>query len=417
MPAKIYIPIFSLSAAAKAFSKNGQNPGCGGTGFTSIRLAFYLAEAEPSWEIFVVNFSGMQFIDAPDNLYQLEGESLDQLFKEYLNKDDPFVVISPLSVLKKASKNFLIQYKSRIIPWIRHPFSADLNFIKIGFPAYVCVGNYQYESLKYYYKYLWHIQNIFVAPGGKFHLKKFPEGTAKDPLRLVSLGALVPGKGYLEIARQWSAIKKSYPSAELHVIGAAETYGAKSENKYVPAERKFAAEILRYIPEKDLLNNKVVFYGNLGEEKFEIISKCHIALLNPTGKTEAFPSSPLECMAAGVPVIASADYGMSDSMRFFSELSLKNPGQIVDKIKYLEKRPGVYAEMQKRSIAVAGWFELQHEIILIRWLNLIKLILCDQFENIGSAAPYMPFYGSRFKLIYRVGLNYLKAVKGLSTKW
>ncbi|BAU43991.1 glycosyltransferase [Leptolyngbya sp. O-77] len=138
----------------------------------------------------------------------------------------------------------------------------------------------------------------------------------------------------------------------------------------------------------------------MGEEKFDIIQKCDLAILNPTGYTEAFPASPLECMACGVPVIASDDHGMSDCMRFFPELVLRSPQDIVHRVEWLVADPLRYLEIQHRAIAIAQWFHLQRAVILTRWIRLLEAIL-DSTDTKLDLAPMLPFYGSRRKLMIR----------------
>ena len=70
--------------------------------------------------------------------------------------------------------------------------------------------------------------------------------------------------------------------------------------------------------------DSVNFLGLISEsEKDKVLKESDIALLNPTGKSEAAPASPLECYCYGIPVIAGGDFGAFDNMKDFSELDLK----------------------------------------------------------------------------------------------
>ena len=62
-----------------------------------------------------------------------------------------------------------------------------------------------------------------------------------------------------------------------------------------------------------------------------------LAIVNPTGTGEAFCATILEWHSLGVPVISSLNYGMSDMMRYFKELTINNPKQINKKIIYYLK--------------------------------------------------------------------------------
>ncbi len=168
----------------------------------------------------------------------------------------------------------------------------------------------------------------------------------------------------------------------MHVIGSCSTYGDEPESTLIPTALSYADEILSYISEEDISNGSVIFHGNLGEEKFDIIRQCNFAILNPTGKTEAFPASPLECMSFGLPVIASDDYGMSDAMRFFPELVIKKPSEILERIEWLVADEMRYKEMQQRSIAVAKWFDSQFDQINTRWVRLIEAVFDGNYKNL-----------------------------------
>ena len=71
------------------------------------------------------------------------------------------------------------------------------------------------------------------------------------------------------------------------------------------------------------------------------MQRCDLAVVNPTGSGEAFCASILEWYSLGIPVISSLNYGMSDMMRYFDNLTIKNPTQINQEIIYfknLDKR-------------------------------------------------------------------------------
>ena len=67
----------------------------------------------------------------------------------------------------------------------------------------------------------------------------------------------------------------------------------------------------------------IKFLGLFSKEKNLILKHSDVALLNPSGKSEAAPASPLECYCYGIPVIAGGDYGAFDNMKYFPELDFK----------------------------------------------------------------------------------------------
>ncbi len=419
--ATIYIPLFIPEYHSnKRYSTFCMNPGIGGTQFTALKLALFLAKYEKNWTVNVVNSYQLNIINSPNNLNQIICDT----FEEFLSLPEVIngkytVIVAYRQLLQKAKFKSLNIMRNRIIAWSRHPFDIKLKRIGLSFAAVVCVGTYQYYSMKKLYSSLWHIQNIFIEPDNKPALLDLPS-IANDTLRLLYLGALSPGKGFLHIAKAWNTIKNTYQSAELHVIGSGSLYGEKSNYDIIPADKVFADKIFTYIPKQDIVDKKVIFYDNLGENKFEIMQKCHVALLNPTGKTEAFPASPLECMSLGIPVIAANDYGMSDTMRFFPELALEKPEDIPCYVEKLVNDENRYLELQQRAITVSSWYALQLPQIITRWKRLINMVLSYD-RTIPNQPPFLSFHGSSlslFKRTVRTHYSYYKnSLKALSRKY
>ena len=410
----LYICVFSSYIAGKVFSRNGQNPGVGGTQYSAVRLGIQLAASFPDLTVVLVNPVAIPINLPPENLKQESAESLEELLVRLSGRRERKAVISTLATLKGTPTRVLKDYRTCLIAWIHHPFTFDARLRSCRLAAHVCVGAYQYFANRYYYPRLWHIQNPFTPPLLGPRRCPLPASDRDGPIRIAHLGALIKGKGFLHIAKQWSHIKAALPGAELHVIGSAGVYGAATQNQLIPTDNAYANELLRHIPVGDISSKRVVFYGNLGEEKFEILQECFAAVLNPTGRSEAFPASPLECMAAGLPVIASSDYGMSDSMRFFPELVLERPSDICRTLELLVSNAYLYEELRERSLAVAKWFGLQDPYIAVRWRRLIEYV-CGTGPEPGQGQPMFDRYGSCVRLFTRVGFATVRSGLSLLT--
>jgi len=405
MKTLVAFPIFNSAVNGKCFTADGINPGCGGTQFVTIMLALHLARCRRDYEVHLLHDQPISIREQPDNLKQSLFPSLNEAINSNLLGAERTVLICTAANLLGILGQVSTPPKCRIIPWIHHPFYYDARLTKLHAPAYVSVGTYQYYSNEPLYKPHWHISNLFFMPPMEPISATLPR--RGEPLHLLYLGALIPGKGFLHIAKQWTHIKSCFPSAILHVIGSTQTYGKQAINGAIPTTKEYAQEILNHLPIEDIDNKKVIFYGNLGIEKFNVIRNCHAALLNPTGATEAFPASPLECMSIGLPVIASDDYGMSDIMRYFPELSLQSPSQLTNKLKQLFTNPLFYKEMSERSLIIAKFFFEQSTQSLIRWQELIEMV-CDGHAPIASNPPMQPLYGSRPAMGYRKLKHLLK---------
>jgi len=396
---RVYIPIFSASVAGHSFSVSGQNPGVGGTGFTSIKLALLLAERYPELDVRIINNSEIYLRNPPQNIRVIVLNDLDLFLSGLYGEMRDFVVIMTMALLQYAAPEHLNYLRDVIVAWLHHPFQFNAQITRLRLAAHVHVGAYQYYSNRPFYRANWYIQNPFTSVALS---SDYTPLTGAAPLRIIYLGTLIRVKGFGHLARQWSSIKAAVPGVELHVIGSSATYGKKPEHDVVPCDLDFAEEILAAIPVSDIESGQVVFHGNLGEEKVDVIRSGHIAILNPTGASEAFPASPLECMACGLPVIASDDYGMSDSMRFFPELVLKNPEQIASRVSWLLADPNRYTELRERALTVAKWFDSQTGVILAKWRRLIEFVVEGHDEmEIPDVPPIEAVYGSPLLLRHR----------------
>lgn len=396
---KIFIPIFSSSVAGKRFPASNSNPGCGGTQHVAVVLARRLAESRRDWRVVLVNDNNFSIEYGPPNLEINLFDSWGDFVKQHrCYLDEGSVVIAPASLLEPLDRKELSAVAPKMICWIHHPFFLRPKLRDAGFAAHVAVGCYQWYSLERYYPRLWHIQNIFPRQND------FPQFSsdrkAKGPgCRLVHLGALVPGKGFDHIAGQWGAIKDAAPEATLDVIGGVSTYGGKIEHALVPAQREYAQKITRLIGEDDIRAGRVVFHGNLGDDKQRILEGSDLAIQNLTGATEAFPASVLECLDAGVPVIGSSHFGMGDAMRFFPETTVRLPSHAPMRLANALRTPLLLEELRRRSDATAEFFALRSEEALIRWQQLLTLV--SDRGKVVPREPSLPWWGSRLSLRFK----------------
>lgn len=407
MSHSILIPIYNQAITDQIFSIHETNPGIGGTDFSNIKLALYLAKERPDYKIYPANHNQIKIREKPPNIITLD-ISVQKLFEHKIFSSNQTILLAPAAFFFVCLKSGTRIPACKIICWLRHPFNYNFHLISNQISAYVSVDTYAYHSNNIYYKPHWHIPNLFIIPPSNHTSSSLK--TITDSLDLVYLGALFPAKGFHHIAAKWSSIKSIHNNTRLHVIGSSQTYGRATENDLIPTTTSYARKIISLIDEQDIRNKKVIFYGNMGKEKFDVINKCHIALLNPTGSSEAFPASTLECMSKGVPVIASNDYGMFDTMQFFPESSVNMPSEIPNKLNMLVSNPFLYRELQARSLSVASYFQSQTEEILLRWQHLIELVA--RSANIENHPPASSIQGiKRGQLRWRQAQAFYKMIE------
>ena len=404
---KIFVPLFSGAVVKKVFPAAGVNPGCGGTQHVTVLLAWRLALVRPEWEVVFGTEGEVRLEQVPANL-RTEVCSNPEEFYDGLGKriaaGEKLVVVGVAAELGKVTPDRLVPIADRTVAYIHHPLSWKKELRALNFPAHVFTGVYQWHSNAMYYPRSWYIQNILPRASGergREHRSDSAQPSTAPWPRLVHLGALIPGKKFLLIAQQWRRIREIFSEARLEVIGGSATYGQESSHPLIPCEDSYAEAILQEIPREDIEKGRVIFHGNLGPEKVEVLRGAHAALQNPTGATEAFPASPLECMAEGVPVIASDDFGMGDAMRFFPELTLRSPSEIPSKLQLLLSDSRRWQQFSERSRAVARFFADRSDESVWRWVELIERVAAGEKETLGVRPPTLSFHGSRTKLRYR----------------
>ena len=192
-------------------------------------------------------------------------------------------------------------------------------------------------------------------------------------LKFVFIGSVSPAKGLSKIVQNLQKIEADFSRSEFHIIGSAGLYFGKSSIKKSPAT-KYQEKV--NIALSSLKHIKVVSHGLVQEQKLEILQRCDVALLNPTGKSEAFPSSAIECMACGLPVIASNKYGMYDTMKHFPETSIHHRNSFNTILKNIIGNPNKFEYLRLRSRMVYEKYLSQNEFVISQWVYL-----CNDLSN------------------------------------
>jgi len=413
----VYLPLFAPNLGGKRFALDEGNPGIGGSQFTTIQFAMLLAQSRPDWQVVLGNDVPLQLAVQQPNLRQLQVADLDSFYGT-LTQHPPGIVLSMSIHFWRVAPEVILESPGVPIVWSRHPFDEALRLpaVRQRYPDVVCVGEHQWHSNLARGRRTHFIQEIYLQ-GTSDPVN--PETGPGHPPRAVHVSSLVRAKGFLEVAKAWPALRRMLPGLTLEVIGGNKLYGGATEHGLIPANPDFARDILEHIPESDIREGVVRFHGTLGKGKSEIVRRSDFALLNPTGTSEAFPATPLECMSLGVPVIASDDYGMADCMRSFPELSLRNPDGITGRVRWLLADHARYRALRRRSLKVAGSFADATAASLGRWHRLLDT-LAEAGSRSIELAPALPFHGSRALLVYRRHLHpvlrtfrhHLRAVTG-----
>lgn len=243
------------------------------------------------------------------------------------------------------------------------------------FKALVCVGREQYDfmmdsPLKPKLAYIdngIHVDSCWLDV----------QNEVKDPRLVVFMGALVPVKGFHQLAEAWPKVLNKFPDAKLSVIGSVKMYGDKltvgplgvANDDY---ERN---HIMPYLCDATgTVHPSVTFHGQMGREKFSVIRRASVGIVNPTGQTETCCVSAVEMSACKVPVVTGAYYALLDTV-LHNQTGLlgRGPDDLAKNICALLGNP-----VRARELGEAGYKRAhdQYDFISVapRWVELFTAL-------------------------------------------
>jgi len=361
------------------FSNYADNPGIGGTEYVTMRILYDLAAYYHNDEFYFLTERNITNRTMLPNLQIVNPRSA--------SLDVCVIANSQFNEFK----NILCSSKRNII-WSHHPHDELDESIREA----VFLGDYHLESNKSHNCKKYIIKN--PAPRSKLKINT----QNLSPTKFVYLGAIGPAKGLHHILHSWSKIRKVIPTAELSVIGG-DLYreGISNNKNRIPVSGRYGHKLNNIISKmKTADRDSVIFHGLVtAEQKHKILSSSHIGLLNPTGKSEAAPASPLECYSYGIPVIAGGDYGAFDNMRCFPELDLKKQ-KPEDIISYISDKTN-FLDMSDRSYNYSQSIYEMNNSEMKKWFALFN-------QEISASTSNLPQY---LRLKIRARDKFLRKIK------
>jgi len=409
----------------KLINPDEPNPGFGGTSFTAIRLAVEINKSLNSsldnLEIFLgtesfitKNYNGIPVVD---------------LSESYLSFD---IAIVTGGILDKLINKKLKINARKFISWIRHPYDQDkFRKSKLLNAEVVSVGKAQYISniliggiSKHH-----HIDNLFdaerIRKAINFNFEDFfnkQKEIDKKEIKIGYMGALIQSKGFHHIAENWKGIKKDVEKlgykATLEVIGGAKLYGFIENHKNLPCEKIYGDKISFLL--SDEINSSVKFHGTLGLERYSIMQKCDLAIINPNGDGEAFPATILEWLSLGVPTISSLNYGCGDVMSFLPSMVISNKHEIKNKVlSYIKASPERKLNLTKQALYISNLYTSNQQCIVEKWKFLLQKdsynLLVNEYLNFRIykllIIKYLQFLYLNLKVFSFKKLRFLKPLK------
>lgn len=130
------------------------------------------------------------------------------------------------------------------------------------------------------------------------------------------MGSLVPYKGFHILAESWKEITEAVPDAQLYIIGSAKVYNqSASLGRYGYADEEYENRFMPFLCQNGEIMSNVHFMGQLGKEKYEILSITKVGVPNPSGKTETFCLTAVEMQMMGAKIVTLKAPGYIDTVR------------------------------------------------------------------------------------------------------
>jgi len=145
---------------------------------------------------------------------------------------------------------------------------------------------------------------VHVVYGGVEVADVFPERRPRDDVSLVSVGRMVPKKAPLLTLEAFRTAQAQHPSLQLHFVG---------DGPLLESARKFV--------EMNGLGQNVILYGGKTLDFVSDLMKrsdlyVQHSIVDPaTGDEEGMPSSILEAMGVGLPVVSTRHAGIPEAVR------------------------------------------------------------------------------------------------------
>ena len=240
------------------------------------------------------------------------------------------------------------------------------------------------EKLRYIFEPFFPSDKIFVVPNGANYLLPSQNNSITGEFRmssvkqiqqidsstnqqfnLIYLGNLQPSKGILDVIEAFVLLSRyafnssnkqfnSLTNIQLHIVGKWRDADTKKEVQTILTKAGFVEDSgnLRVQQFNNSTNKQISFHSVLsGAPKLELLSQCDLMIFPPR-EPEGHPWVIVEAMAAGLPIIATDQGAITESVHddvngFIIEK--QNPGAITEKVKLLIENHALRQKMGQES--------------------------------------------------------------------
>ena len=345
------------------------NPGLGGTQYLMVLLAYYLAQ-DAHYTVYVM----------ANRQYELSGNG--EKYIHVSNDGDVVPMCKHLNVdililrdHRKELREAIASSDLKVIFWCHNYVYADFCRYVVKTPQVKCcvfVGKQQYDH---------YIDNDIIEKSVCIY-NLFNDNCTKsrsnDSRTVVFVGAIVEGKGFLELCQMWPNILREVPNARLKVIGSGKLYGDTDMGKYGIAPKRYEQQFIPFITDDSgSILSSIEFLGVQGTEKVETFLEASVGVVNPTTHPETFGMAIVEMAAAELPVATYAKNGFYDTVENGKTgLLSKSLQGIQQDIVRLLKDKRINEELGKEAKKFIMKFS--PSIIIPQWLQLLKGVKNDE---------------------------------------
>lgn len=354
------------------------NPGLGGTQYLMVLLAYYLTQ-DTQHTIYVMSKRQYEFEKEGKYIHILHDGDLVPICKQL------HVDILILRDHRKELRKAIATSDLKVIFWCHNYVYADFCRFVVKTPQVKCcvfVGKQQYDRYmdNDIIKKSVYIYNLFND--------NCTETRSNDSQTVVFVGAIVEGKGFLELCRMWPNILKEVPNAKMKVVGSGKLYGDAKMGKYGIATERYEQQFMPFITDGNgNLLPSVKFLGVQGVEKLTTFLGSSVGVVNPTAHPETFGMAIVEMATAKLPVVTYAKNGFYDTIESEETglLSKSLSGIQRDIIRLLKDKSfnEKLGEAAKKFIV-----KFSPAVIVPQWIQLLDAVQNDTLKiTYNQASP------------------------------
>lgn len=360
---RVLVGPIELSTNFEARVTRELNPGIGGSEYHSIQLALILSE-KFEVDLWVTHgkprVAGLAVLQSPRKA------------------SDYF-----LQIAHSSAKDSESLAKVPLICVSHHPFDVHLKWLPRRAIGVAHVGNYQLKSNNWP-QVSRSIPDFWLPVFLRSGVTSFDwRANRAQEFTVGHVSSLHPSKGFHDVLKAWMKFVSNGGEGTLEVLGGARLYGSAETHQLLPVSKSYGDKLLSIMGGE--IHSSVKFLGLVPGDVHPVISRWHLAILNPLALGESESVAMKDCWRAGVPVIAGNYFGHRDYLCAFPELSIKFWRQIPRRIAKIARDESLRGDLSKRAISEFTRLSQRGNESEKQWIWLVtKVAKRESLEGVGA---------------------------------